>query len=361
MRLYLLPLSTRARLIYCARAHAALPGDQQTLLARNLTWLTSKANTTWASWEASETRWKVAVTGWGNRVLARIPYQEWGLKTIPPLSGKRRALLLEAARRMAAGGSPVATRGKSEGATEGQKAEETGGGATADMASVDRRVEVLFPRLFLPEQSVLDVLRRLATERQDMHRSRLIWSFLGMPLTAPFMLVPIIPNIPFFYLVFRAYSHWKALAGSRHLEFLLNNSLIKPVPMPLLDSIFASGLAHSDRKTARDAPLPTAEESAAIARKALRGSRIDEKGAGSSSNRSSSVASSELETEQDAGEEIILLRRWNGKLLAERVGLPEMEVEIERAVEQVEKKIEDERKDGEQKEKERKDEKKEGG
>lgn len=32
----------------------------------------------------------------------------------------------------------------------------------------------------------------------------------------------------------------------------------------------------------------------------------------------------------------MLLQRWNGKLLAEEFKLPEMEVEIERAVEQVE-------------------------
>ena len=37
----------------------------------------------------------------------------------------------------------------------------------------------------------------------------------------------------------------------------------------------------------------------------------------------------------------MVLKKWNGKLLAEEFGLPEMEVEIERAVEQVEKSIDD--------------------
>jgi HD-like signal output (HDOD) protein len=35
----------------------------------------------------------------------------------------------------------------------------------------------------------------------------------------------------------------------------------------------------------------------------------------------------------------MLLQRWNGKLLAEEFKLPDMEVEIERAVEQVERSI----------------------
>ena len=38
-------------------------------------------------------------------------------------------------------------------------------------------------------------------------------------------------------------------------------------------------------------------------------------------------------------EEVMLLQVWNGKLLAERLKLPELEVEIERAVEQVQDSI----------------------
>lgn len=35
----------------------------------------------------------------------------------------------------------------------------------------------------------------------------------------------------------------------------------------------------------------------------------------------------------------MVLQKWNGKLLAERYHLPEMEIEIERAVEQIESSI----------------------
>ena len=45
----------------------------------------------------------------------------------------------------------------------------------------------------------------------------------------------------------------------------------------------------------------------------------------------------------------MVLRKWNGKVLAEAFGLPEMEVEIERAVEQVEGRIGEERKVREEK------------
>ena len=56
----------------------------------------------------------------------------------------------------------------------------------------------------------------------------------------------------------------------------------------------------------------------------------------------------EVEAQMKEGEkEVMVLRRWNGKMIAEELGLADMEVEIERAVEQVEGKIrENERKEG---------------
>ena len=51
-------------------------------------------------------------------------------------------------------------------------------------------------------------LSALAARRTPHHRKYLIWCIVGMPFTAPFALIPVVPNLPFFYLVWRAYSHW---------------------------------------------------------------------------------------------------------------------------------------------------------
>lgn len=109
------------------------------------------------------------MTTYGNKALSRIPYEEWGLKTIPPLSQKRKDAEL----------------------------------------SQQERVEVLFPSLFLKQDKVLETCKQLAAERQPLHRKRMIWSAIGAPLTLPFALLPVIPNIPGFYLLFRAWSHWR--------------------------------------------------------------------------------------------------------------------------------------------------------
>jgi hypothetical protein len=187
MRLFLLPISTRRTLIYCDKntiqnAAANLrPGQKPPILDR----ITTKAADTWSGFEKAESGWKKQLTTYGNMVLRRIPYEEWGLKSIPTLSEKRRKELEEAV-----------AKGK-----EGEI------------------VEVLFPGTYLKEGKVLDSLKALATERQALHKSKMIWSLGIAPLTAPFMLVPVVPNIPFFYMVFRGWSHWRGEHSSILVHF----------------------------------------------------------------------------------------------------------------------------------------------
>lgn len=112
---------------------------------------TTKAANLWASWEKKESGWQRKVVDYGNQALRRIPFEEWGLKSIPPLSSRR-------------------------------KEEEISG---------KEKVEVSFPQNLIPEAKVLDLLKALGTERQQLHKQRLIWSIVGMPLVAPFAIVPV--------------------------------------------------------------------------------------------------------------------------------------------------------------------------
>lgn len=58
---------------------------------------------------------------------------------------------------------------------------------------------------------------------KNYHLKYLIISILSLPLTIPFMLIPILPNIPGFYLLYRSYCHYKAYKGSKILNNLLKN------------------------------------------------------------------------------------------------------------------------------------------
>ena len=87
----------------------------------------------------------------GNRLFRRIPYQEWGLKTIPPATKKR----LE------------------------------------DADSGKLKVECLYPGAFLSGSKVPETLKLLATERQALHKKRMWNCLLWMPVTIPFAAVPV--------------------------------------------------------------------------------------------------------------------------------------------------------------------------
>jgi len=153
MRLFLLPISTRRTLIYCQRFTVTNKDHTNVINKEQASWLekgTQKAASIWSGWEKKESGWQRKVVEYGNKALKRIPYEEWGLKSVPPLSSRR-------------------------------KVEEESGG---------KAVELFFPSSVVPQENVLEVLKTLGTERQGLHKQRLIYSFIGMPLVAPFAIVP---------------------------------------------------------------------------------------------------------------------------------------------------------------------------
>lgn len=145
MRLFLIPISTRRALIY-ARPLRKDASKELSLLDKT----TSKAAKTWASWEEAEGGWKKHLVTWGNRVQQRIPFEEWGLKSIPSLTSQRRA----------------------------------------DEAYGKKKIDVLFPGNSVRLEKLPSILHKISTERQEFHRKKMLWSLGFAPITAPFALVP---------------------------------------------------------------------------------------------------------------------------------------------------------------------------
>lgn len=148
MRLFLLPVSTRRALIFCERvAQTPVPGEKPPISER----VVSFANKTWTAWEKAEKGWQKKVTGWGNHLFRQIPFEEWGLKTIPPATQAR----------------------------------------LKELDDFKTEIECLFPSAYLNGAKVPEVLKAIATERQSLHKGK-IWQSIGlMPITAPVALIPV--------------------------------------------------------------------------------------------------------------------------------------------------------------------------
>jgi len=193
MRIFLLPLTTRQALIFCQRA---TPNPQGKLSIPDR--ITKKAAETWAQWEAAKGGWRKQIVTYGNRGLQRIPYQEWGLKSFPPSNPKLQA----------------------------------------EQIANNEKFDVIYPSNVMHSGDVPKVMARLARERKQLHWNRFIGSMVAMPFTVPFALVPVIPNIPFFYLAYRCWSHWRALKGSDHLDFILDHRLYRPISPPEVEDLY---------------------------------------------------------------------------------------------------------------------------
>lgn len=174
------------------------------------------------------------------------------------------------------------------------------------------KVEVVFPQSLIPKDRVSDVLRRLATEREALHRKRLIYCIVGMPISAPVALIPVVPNIPFFYLVYRAWSHWRAIAGGKHVQFLLKNNLLDLQPSPIVDAVYAG-----QEPPLESTPKPTTTPESDLAKEIT------------------PFPPPAIEPPYPDGE-TMLLTQENGKKMTQALDLPQLEVELERAIWQVE-------------------------
>lgn len=71
------------------------------------------------------------------------------------------------------------------------------------------------------ESTILKELQRFSADGMHLYKKRTIRYLLLFPLTLPIGLLPIVPNIPGFYLMYRAYCSFKAFLGARHLRTLV--------------------------------------------------------------------------------------------------------------------------------------------
>ncbi|KAF3327463.1 Mitochondrial K+-H+ exchange-related [Carex littledalei] len=83
-------------------------------------------------------------------------------------------------------------------------------------------LDITYPMSFNP-RLVRRRLRHIAMRGAAIHRNKLYGSVCLLPITSVFTVLPL-PNVPFFWILFRTYSNWRALQGSERLRLLVSDS-----------------------------------------------------------------------------------------------------------------------------------------
>ncbi|PIL22968.1 hypothetical protein GSI_15665 [Ganoderma sinense ZZ0214-1] len=167
-------------------------------------WVVTKSSELWAGLgRAPQGSWKRKAFLYGERLVNRLDFEELALKSLDPSLGPKF--------------SDIVPRG--------QKSE------TAPT----------IPLVYPPSVCAAPIphLRSLLDKRTPKHRKG-FWMWLAIaPVTAPFAIVPIIPNFPFFFCVWRSWSHYRAYKASEYLEGFVQRGAIIPHASPELDAIYA--------------------------------------------------------------------------------------------------------------------------
>ncbi|TFK33022.1 mitochondrial K+-H+ exchange-related-domain-containing protein [Crucibulum laeve] len=196
-------------------------------------WATEKAANTWTGFGKAKGGWKLKVYQGGEKLVDRLDFEELALKGIDPKLG------------------PTIT-GKSSKLTEKE--------GDADPAVIS--IPLIYPPSLSSGSEALSELHALITHRIPKHRKGFYTWMVIAPFTAPFMIIPIIPNLPFFFCVWRSWSHYRAWRASQYVESLLNTGAIVPEASESLDKVYEQYPASSPE--AKASPSVTSSDASSV-------------------------------------------------------------------------------------------------
>lgn len=81
----------------------------------------------------------------------------------------------------------------------------------------------LYHPVFQQPSAILNQLYLFRDVAYSKHLKYATLCGIGIPVSLPFALLPVLPNVPGFYLAYRLYCNVKALMGVKHLDYLLKD------------------------------------------------------------------------------------------------------------------------------------------
>lgn len=203
-----IPITTHKSFIYCNHKSSLLDASQRKtvpLIVRMETKIVGLATKAWNKLVSSEMSVNKQIVVLVRKLLNTIPYNESSLRSFP----SKKAMIRE-----------INHEHFSELPRHIITSEVESGTYSLDQL---KPIPVIHPR-FQDQQAILDQLHGARDNLGAFHRK---WAFLcgiGIPLTLPLAVIPVVPNVPCFYLCYRFYCHIKALMGVHNLGYLLEST-----------------------------------------------------------------------------------------------------------------------------------------
>ncbi|KAG2230140.1 mitochondrial K+-H+ exchange-related-domain-containing protein [Thamnidium elegans] len=186
MRLYAIPILKNRWAYYC---HSTIPSVSR--LTKAVDWSSKKWETLG---KADPDTWKKKLYIRGSNIMNQLDYQEWFFKSVP---------------------------------------------GTNEIESAVEKVLIHHPTM-LSNSSLDSELKALLKERVPYHKKYMYYSAYWVPITCTFVIVPLVPNIPLAYNLFRLYSHYKAYKGAEHLQILSDQGSLVYTANQAIDGVFTN-------------------------------------------------------------------------------------------------------------------------
>lgn len=206
-----IPITTQKSYIYCNHGQGKLNTTQQRnfpLFIKLETKAITYASKGWNKLTTSKNSVNMKITKWIKKLLDTIPYEENCLRSFPSKSVMVREINQQTMKSLESNHSVVIQKQIEE---------------LSIPSSQIKPIPFFHPK-FQNASTILTQLHKFRDSSYSSHFKHAIYCAVGIPIVLPLAILPVIPNVPGFYLAYRLYCNIKAIIGVKHLEYLLESS-----------------------------------------------------------------------------------------------------------------------------------------
>lgn len=205
MYFYAFPITNKKTFVHCRYNDSIFINEQPSLENK----LINKFHTLWKQFSTSDAKINQKVVTLVNKFLSKIPWLETCLLSLPSQKFITRKLKDDF----------------KEIENKFLTIEEVSNHLNNEKFTNEdfEKFEFYYPKKITNFDKILKDLKPEFKSQYDIHKKGIFKDLLLMPLTIPFAIVPLIPNIPGFYLLYRIYCHIKVIASLKFFVTLLKD------------------------------------------------------------------------------------------------------------------------------------------